>query len=81
MLAKVYVSPKSSILDPQGKAITQSLHSLNYKEVLGVRMGKYLEIELADIPKAQALTRMEEMCSRLLAYGISEDFRLELVEE
>ena len=44
-------------------------------------MGKYLEIELADIPKAQALTRMEEMCSRLLANGIIEDFRFELVEE
>ncbi len=81
MLAKVYVTPKSSILDPQGKAIKQSLHSLNYKEVLGVRMGKYLEIELADIPKAQALTRMEEMCGRLLANGIIEDFRFEIIEE
>ena len=46
MLAKVYVTPKKAILDPQGKAIAQSLHALDYAEVGEVRMGKYLEVRL-----------------------------------
>ena len=46
MLAKVYVTPKKAILDPQGKAIAQSLHALAYTEVGEVRMGKYLEVQL-----------------------------------
>ncbi len=81
MLAKVYVTPKKAILDPQGKAIAQSLHALDYAEVSEVRMGKYLEVRLTGLSKPQAEQRVEEMCQRLLANLIIEDFRFEIVEE
>lgn len=81
MLAKVYVTPKKAILDPQGKAIANSLHALNYNEVGEVRMGKYLEVRLQGLSRAQAEQRVEEMCRRLLANLVIEDFRFEIVEE
>jgi phosphoribosylformylglycinamidine synthase len=81
MLAKVYVTPKKAILDPQGKAIANSLHSLHYDEVADVRMGKYLELRLNGLSLAQAEQRVEEMCRRLLANLVIEDFRFEIVEE
>ena len=81
MLAKVYVTPKKAILDPQGKAIANSLHALDYTEVSEVRMGKYLEVRLNGLSRAQAEQRVEEMCRRLLANLVIEDFRFEIVEE
>jgi phosphoribosylformylglycinamidine synthase len=81
MLARVYVTPKKAILDPQGKAIANSLHALNYSEVSDVRMGKYLEVHLQGLSRTQAAERVEEMCRRLLANLVIEDFRFELVEE
>lgn len=81
MLAKVYVTPKKAILDPQGKAIAHSLHSLHYDEVADVRMGKYLEIRLHGLSHPQAEQRVEEMCKRLLANLVIEDFRFEIIEE
>ena len=81
LLAKVYVTPKKAILDPQGKAIAASLHALDYSEVSDVRMGKYLEVRLHNLPPGRAQQRVEEMCQRLLANQIIEDFRFELVEE
>jgi phosphoribosylformylglycinamidine synthase len=81
MLAKVYVTPKKAILDPQGKAIANSLHALDYAEVSEVRMGKYLEVRLNGLSRAQAEQRVEEMCRRLLANLVIEDFRFEIVEE
>ena len=81
MLAKIYVTPKKAILDPQGKAITNSLHALHYDEVADVRMGKYLELHLKGLSRDQAEQRIEEMCRRLLANLIIEDFRFEIIEE
>ena len=81
LLAKVYVTPKKSILDPQGKAIAASLHALDYSEVSDVQMGKYLEVRLHNLPPDRARQRVEEMCQRLLANHIIEDCRFELVEE
>ena len=81
MLARVYVTPKKAILDPQGKAIVNSLHALNYDEVADVRMGKYLEMHLKGLSRAQAEQRVEEMCRRLLANLVIEDFRFEVIEE
>ncbi len=81
MLARIYVTPKKAILDPQGKAIAHSLHALNYAEVADVRMGKYLEVRLHGLSRAQAEQRIDEMCRRLLANLVIEDFRFELVEE
>ena len=81
MLARVYVTPKKAILDPQGKAIVHSLHALEYAEVADVRVGKYLEVRLQGLSRPQAEQRIEEMCRRLLANLVIEDFRFELVEE
>lgn len=81
MLARVYVTPKRGILDPQGKAIARSLHDLDYVEVGEVRMGKYIEIELRDLSRDEAERRMEDMCRRLLANSVIEDFRFEVGEE
>jgi phosphoribosylformylglycinamidine synthase len=81
MLARIYVTPKKAILDPQGKAIAHSLHTLNYAEVADVRMGKYLEVRVQGLSRAQAEQRVDEMCRRLLANLVIEDFRFEIIEE
>ena len=74
----VYVTPKDGILDPQGKAVQQSLQALGYPEVGEVRIGKYMELKLADISRESAETRVREMCERLLANRVIEDFRFEI---
>jgi len=79
--ARVYVTPKRGILDPQGKAVQHSLHALGFGEVEDVRVGKYIEVALRDTPVEAARTRVREMCERLLANGVIEDFRVELGEE
>ena len=81
MLAKVYVTLKKAILDPQGKAIAASLHALDYNEVSDVRMGKYLEVHLRGVSQRQAEQRVEEMCRRLLANQVIEYFRFEIIQE
>jgi phosphoribosylformylglycinamidine synthase subunit PurS len=80
VLARVYVTPKRGILDPQGKAVQHSLHALGFGEVADVRVGKYVELQLHDVEPAAAEKRVREMCERLLANGVIEDFRIELDE-
>ena len=77
----VHITPRRGILDPQGKAIAHSLHTLNYAEVADVRMGKYLEVRVQGLSRAQAEQRVDEMCRRLLANLVIEDFRFEIIEE
>jgi phosphoribosylformylglycinamidine synthase PurS subunit len=72
--ARVFVTPKQGVLDPQGKAVQQSLHTLGYPEVAEVRIGKVVELRLADVSRDSAETRVHEMCERLLANGVIEDF-------
>ena len=81
MLARVYVTPKRGILDPQGKAVESSLHALGFGEVQDVKVGKYIELRLADGTPETASVRVREMCERLLANGVIEDFRVELDED
>ena len=76
--ARVYVTPKQGVLDPQGKAIQQSLHALGYPEVLDLRLRKYIEVTLAEVSRESAESRVREMCERLLANGVIEDFRFDL---
>ena len=78
--AKVYVTPKEAILDPQGKAIASSLNSMGYREVDDVRLGKYLELTLSGASDTDLSARVDEMCRRLLANDIIEDFRFEVEE-
>jgi phosphoribosylformylglycinamidine synthase subunit PurS len=80
ILARVYVTPKRGILDPQGKAVQHSLHVLGFGEVADVRVGKYIEMQLRDVAGDAAMARLRQMCERLLANGVIEDFRVELGE-
>jgi phosphoribosylformylglycinamidine synthase len=80
MRVKIFVSLKQGVLDPQGKAIEHSLHSLGYGEVRDVRMGKYLELEVEAASRAGAEARVREMCDKLLANPVIEDYRFEIQE-
>jgi phosphoribosylformylglycinamidine synthase subunit PurS len=79
MKAKVIITLKKGVLDPQGKAIGHALHSLDFGGVEDVRQGKYIEIELAEQDPAEARRAVEEMCRRLLANTVIEDYSVELV--
>lgn len=79
MHAHVYVTLKRGVLDPQGKAVARSLATMGYEEVEDVRLGKFIEIELKGEDPAQAKERLTEMCQRLLANTVIEDFRIEIV--
>src|SRR3569623_1561722 len=74
MKARVHVTLKNGVLDPQGKAIGHSLNRLGFPEVGDVRQGKYIELELAEPDKATAKARLEDMCRKLLAN--SNDFQI-----
>jgi phosphoribosylformylglycinamidine synthase subunit PurS len=76
--AKVYVTLKSGVLDPQGQAVHKTLGRLGFAEVSGVRIGKYVEVEVAGTDRAAARARIEEMCRKLIANTVIEDFRIEL---
>jgi phosphoribosylformylglycinamidine synthase PurS subunit len=80
MRVRIYVFPKNGVLDPQGKTIERSLRTLGYGEVRDVRAGKCLEIELDDIPQPTAEVRVREMCEKLLANPVIEDYRYEILE-
>ncbi|MFN2375862.1 MAG: phosphoribosylformylglycinamidine synthase subunit PurS [Candidatus Binatia bacterium] len=77
-VAHVYLMPKSAILDPQGKAVAASLHSLGYDEVTDARLGKLIELRLDGKDAASVSARVDEMCRRLLANEIIEDYRFEV---
>ncbi|UCF81752.1 MAG: phosphoribosylformylglycinamidine synthase subunit PurS [Acidobacteriota bacterium] len=81
MLAKVYVKMKESVLDPQGKAVLGSLHSLGYKEARDARVGRYIEVRLEGVAREDAERRLREMCEKLLANPIIEDYRFEIEED
>ncbi len=80
-LARVYVTLKPTVNDPQGLTIRGGLHTLGFETVEGVRAGKYLEIRLEGVDRASAEAQVTEMCRRLLANPVIEDFRFELAEE
>ena len=78
MKAKVYVTLKKSVLDPQGKAVQHALSSMGFGEVKDVRMGKYIELDLGNVDKAKADEKIKTMCEKLLANTVIEEFRYEL---
>jgi phosphoribosylformylglycinamidine synthase subunit PurS len=77
MKARVHVSLKPGVLDPQGKAIGNALHSLGFGGVDEVRQGKLIELELADADPEAARARVEEMCRQLLANPVIENYTIE----
>ena len=78
MRVKIFVSLKQGVLDPQGKAIERSLHTFGYDEVRDVRVGKFLELEVDIASREGAETRVREMCDKLLANPVIEDYRFEI---
>ena len=80
MKVRVTVMMKKGVLDPQGKTILGSLHQLGYKEVTDVKAGKLLELSLPKMGKAQLEKKVKEMCDRLLANTIIEDYEFEVGE-
>lgn len=78
MKAKVYVTLKKSVLDPQGKTVQHALSSLGFNEVKDVRMGKYIELELNGIDRSQAESKIKAMCEKLLANTVIEEYRFEI---
>ncbi|MDC8449525.1 MAG: phosphoribosylformylglycinamidine synthase subunit PurS [Nitrospira sp.] len=78
MKAKIHVTLKPGILDPQGKAIEHALDSLGFKNAANVRVGKYMELNLQETDKAKAEIEVKQMCEKLLANTIIEEYRYEL---
>jgi phosphoribosylformylglycinamidine synthase len=78
MKAKVHVTLKNGVLDPQGKAIGNALHGLGFGAVRDVRQGKYIEIELEERDAAKAREAVERMCRTLLANTVIENYRIDL---
>ncbi len=79
-LARVYVTLKPTVNDPQGLTIRGALHSLGFADVESVRAGKYLEVRLSEEDRKKAETQLTEMCRQLLANPVIEDYRFELEE-
>ena len=79
MKAKIHVTLKRGVLDPQGKAIAHALNSLGFDEVADARQGKVIELDLRDDAADQAGARLDAMCRALLANTVIEDYRIELV--
>ncbi|MER3419153.1 MAG: phosphoribosylformylglycinamidine synthase [Chloroflexota bacterium] len=77
-LARVFVTLKPTVNDPQGLTILGGLHALGYAEVSAVRAGKYLELRLDAASAEQATQKVTDMCRRLLANPVIEDYRFEV---
>ena len=76
MKIKVVVTLKNGVLDPQGKAIQQTLNGMGFSSVNEVRQGKYFDIEINEKDEAKAKARVEDMCKKLLANLIIEDYQI-----
>ena len=78
MKAKIKVTLKNGVLDPQGKAIEGALGSLGFSGVNSVRQGKFFEVELAETDKARAEVLLKQMCEKLIANTVIENYAIEL---
>jgi len=76
MKIKVIVTLKNGVLDPQGKAIQQTLNGMNFIKVNEVRQGKYFEIDVKENDEKKAKSQVEEMCKKLLANLVIEDYKI-----
>ncbi|MCX8109456.1 MAG: phosphoribosylformylglycinamidine synthase subunit PurS [Verrucomicrobiae bacterium] len=80
MKAKIIITPKKAVLDPQGKTVQNTLAHLGYRDVAAVHVGKYIEIELnPDADPSVAREALNEACQRFLSNPIIEDYQLEIV--
>ncbi|MBL8136484.1 MAG: phosphoribosylformylglycinamidine synthase subunit PurS [Acidobacteria bacterium] len=79
MRARVYVTLKPSVFDPQGRVVAEALHTLGYGDVRDVRQGKFFEVELEGDDRASAEARVAEMAATLLANPVIESYRVEVL--
>jgi phosphoribosylformylglycinamidine synthase PurS subunit len=79
MKARVYVTLKPSVFDPQGSVVSEALHTLGYADVQDVRQGKYFELELDATDRDAAQARVAEMAGKLLANPVIESYRVEVL--
>ncbi len=78
MKAKIHITLKSGVLDPQGKAIEGALHNMGFRGVKEVRQGKYIELDLAESDATKAKEAAQKMCEGLLANTVVERFKVEV---
>jgi len=78
--AKVHITLKNGVLDPQGKAVQHALGSLGFDGVKDVRQGKFIELDLVETDKAKAKEAVEQMCKNLLANTVIENYTIDLVD-
>jgi phosphoribosylformylglycinamidine synthase len=78
MKAKIIITPKKAVLDPQGKTVQNALEHMGYTGVTGVHVGKYLEIDLAGTDREAARKQLDEACHKFLSNPVIEDYRLEI---
>ena len=76
MKIKIIVTLKNGVLDPQGKAIQQTLNGMNFNNVEEVRQGKFFEIEVNEKDENKAKSSVDEMCKKLLANLVIEDYKI-----
>jgi phosphoribosylformylglycinamidine synthase len=79
MKARITVTLKNGVLDPQGRAIANALHSLGFGNVEDVRQGKLIEVQLKAMDEASAKGELDSMCRQLLANPVIENYRVELL--
>ena len=77
MRARVHVTLKAGVLDPQGEAVRHALGTLGFDDVSGVRIGKVIELDLDDADAATAEARVKQMCEKLLANTVIENYRID----
>ncbi len=80
MKARIHITLKNGVLDPQGKAIQQALTGLGFDAVEDVRQGKYIEVELRESDAEAARTKVSDMCEKLLANTVIENYDIEIVD-
>ncbi len=78
MKAKIHVTLKQGILDPQGKAIEHALDSLGFKNTANMRVGKYMEVDVNEPDRVKVDSQVKAMCEKLLANTVIEEYRYEL---
>lgn len=78
MKAKIIITPKKAVLDPQGKTVQNALEQMGYGGVGAVHVGKYLEIELAGNDREVARKQVEDACHKFLSNPVIEDYRVEI---
>ena len=80
MKAKIHITLKNGVLDPQGKAVQTALAGLGFTGVKDVRQGKFIELELTEADRAKAEAQVDDMCKKLLANTVIENYAIEIVE-